>query len=106
MHHRPLIRPFSSSILHIVEPFAVCLPNVDLDAFDGGALGVFDGAEDEAGFAVGVVGDLGAVWGAFSFVGVEGAEDRAFGAGGGFGVVDAVHEEGEAEDVGEEDEFL
>jgi hypothetical protein len=39
-------------------------------------------------------------------VGVEGAEDCAFGAGGGFGVVDGVDEEGEAEDVGEEDEFL
>lgn len=37
---------------------------------------------------------------------VEGPEDGAFGAGGRFGVVDGVDEEGEAEDVGEEDEFL
>lgn len=37
---------------------------------------------------------------------MEGAEDRAFCRAGGFGVVDAVDEKGEAEDVGEEDEFL
>jgi hypothetical protein len=37
---------------------------------------------------------------------VEGPEDGAFGAGGGFGVVDCVDEEGEAEDIGEENEFL
>ena len=42
----------------------------------------------------------------FCFVGVEGAEDRAFCRGGRFRVVDCVDEEGEAEDVGEEDEFL
>ena len=40
------------------------------------------------------------------FVRVEGAEYSAFGGGGGFRVVDRVDEEGEAEDVGEEDEFL
>jgi hypothetical protein len=39
-------------------------------------------------------------------VGVEGAEDCAFGGRGGFGVIEGVDEEGEAEDVGEEDEFL
>lgn len=35
----------------------------------------------------------------FGFVAVEGAEDCAFCAGGGFGVVDAVDEKGEAEGV-------
>jgi hypothetical protein len=37
---------------------------------------------------------------------VEGAQDCSFGASGGFGVVDAVDEDGEAEDIGEEDVFL
>jgi hypothetical protein len=39
-------------------------------------------------------------------VGVEGPEDGAFGGVWGFGVVDGVDEEGEAEDVGKENEFL
>lgn len=37
---------------------------------------------------------------------VEGAKNRTFGASWGRRVVDVVDEEGEAEDVGEEDEFL
>jgi hypothetical protein len=37
---------------------------------------------------------------------VEGAEHGAFCGVGRFGVVDSVNEEGEAEDVGEENEFL
>lgn len=106
VHHRPLIWPFSSGILYIVETFAVCLPDIDLDTFDGLALGIFDGAEDEAGFAVGVVCYLGTVWRDFCFVGVEGSEDCAFGACWWFWVIDAVDEKGKAEDVGEEDKFL
>ena len=39
-------------------------------------------------------------------MGVERAQDTAFGAGRWFGVVYCVDEEGEAKDVGEEDEFL
>lgn len=37
---------------------------------------------------------------------MEGAENGSLGATGKCGVVDVVDEEGEAEDVGEEDEFL
>jgi len=37
---------------------------------------------------------------------VEGPQDGALGGAGGLGVVDGVDEEGEAENVGEEDEFL
>lgn len=37
---------------------------------------------------------------------VEGPQDGSLGAAGRFGVVDAVDEEGQAQDVGEEDEFL
>lgn len=37
---------------------------------------------------------------------VEWAEDGAFRAGGRFGVIDCVDEEGETKDIGKEDEFL
>lgn len=106
MHHSPLIWTFSSRVLHIVETLAVRLPDVDLDAFDGLAGGVFDVAENEAGFAVRVVGDLGAVGCGLRFVRVERAQDGALGALWWFGVVNAVDKEGEAEDVREEDELL
>lgn len=106
LHDSPLIWPFSSGVLHIVEAFAVRLPDVDLDALDWLAVCVFDGTEDEAGLAVGIVGDCGAVGLGEGFMGVEGAENGAFCAGGWFGVVDAIDEEGEADDVGEENEFL
>ena len=67
---------------------------------------VAHGAEDEEWGAGGVLRHEGAVGHGFGFVGVERAKHGAFGGVGGFGVVDAVDEEGEAEDVGEEDEFL
>ena len=70
-HDRALIRPFAPGILHIVEAVGVRLPDVDLDAFDGLAGRVFQGAEDEAGFAVRVVGDGGAVCLRLRFVRVE-----------------------------------
>ena len=43
---------------------------------------------------------------AFGLVGVEWAEHGSFGAVRWFRVVDAVNEQGETEDVGEEDELL
>ena len=39
-------------------------------------------------------------------MGVEGTEDCTLGAGRWLGMIDAVHEEGESEDVREQDEFL
>lgn len=105
-HDSPLIRRLASLILHIVLAAAVRLPDIDFDVLDGLALRVFDGAEYEAGLAGRVVGDLGSVRLGRGIVRVEGAEHCSFGAGRGFGMVDAVDEEGEAEDVGEKDEFL
>jgi hypothetical protein len=90
VHHSPLVRLLAAFILHIVLAVAVGFPDVDFYPFDGLAFSVFDRADYEAGLAVGVVGDLGAVGLGDGVVGVEGAEDGAFGAGGGFGVVDAV----------------
>lgn len=75
------------------------LPDIDLHVGDGVSVGIFDCADDEEGLAGGVVGDAGA-WGeGLGVVRVEGAQDGAFGAVGGFGVVDGVDEDGEAEDV-------
>ena len=98
-HHRSLIWTFTARVLYVVEAFAVCFPYVDFDILNGLAVRVFDVAEDEAGFSVRVVCDFGAIGRGLGFVGVEGAEDGAFRAVGGFRVVDAVYEEGEAEDV-------
>jgi hypothetical protein len=78
-HHRPLIRSYSTRVLHIIESFTIRLPDIDLYALDRTALRVLDSAEDKAGFAVGVMGNDGAVGGCFGFVRVEGSEDGAFG---------------------------
>ncbi len=87
-------------------PRAVRLPYVDF-AFPHGLPGtVLERAKDEEGFALVVVGDLGAVLQVERFMCVEGAEDCAVSAAGGLGVVYAIDEEGEAEHIGEEDEFL
>ncbi len=68
--------------------------------------GVFDGAEHETRRACGVGGDVLPRGDGGWIVGVKWAQDGAFCGVGGFGVVDSVDEEGEAEDIGEEDEFL
>lgn len=94
MHHRALVWPFTARVLYIIKSFAVRLPDVDLDIVQWLSRGIFDSAEDEARLAVGVVRYLGPVRFGLCFVGMEGAEDCAFGALGRFGVVDAVDEEG------------
>lgn len=55
VHNRPSVRTVSVGILYVVEAPRVGLPYVDLGASHGLAGGVFDGAEDQAGFALGVV---------------------------------------------------
>lgn len=93
-------------VLHIVLAVAVRLPDVDLDALDRLARGALDGAKHEQRVAVGIGGDGEAVLVRGRVVRVEGAEDGALGAVGRLGVVDGVDEQREADDVGEEDEFL
>ena len=78
-HDRSTVRPVSIRVLHVVEALRVRLPDVDRGVGDRAAGRVFDGAEDEAGFAFRVVRDGAAVRGRLSFVRVEGAEDGAFG---------------------------
>lgn len=87
VHDRASVRAVSVGILYVVEAPRVGLPYVDRGARYRLAGGVVDGAEDQAGFAVGVVRDGAAVGCGFGFVGVEGAEHGAFGRVWGFGVV-------------------
>lgn len=89
-HHRALIRSLTARVLHIVETLGVGFPDVDLDVRDRLAIGVFDTAENEAGLAVWIVRDLGAVGLALGLVGVEGSQNCAFGACRRLRVVDAV----------------
>jgi hypothetical protein len=105
-HDGAAVGTIALSVLHVVVARGVCFPDIDFDAGDGGPGGVFDGTDDDTRFAFGVRGDVVARRKCFCFVGVERTEDGTFGAVGGFGVVDGVDEEGEAEDVAEEDEFL
>ncbi|KAK4674410.1 hypothetical protein QC763_0024040 [Podospora pseudopauciseta] len=87
-------------------PAAVRLPDINLDALNGVPSRVSDGTNGKHRLTRRVGGHRGAVLEEGRIVGVEGAEDGALGRAGGFGVVDVVEEEGEAEGVGEEDEFL
>jgi hypothetical protein len=106
LHHTSPIWPLPLRILHIVTARTIRFPDINSYVWDRLARNVFDSADAETGLPAGVGGHAFAVgdWG--RLVRVEGPEDGAFGAGGGFGVVDCVDEEGEAEDIGEEDEFL
>ena len=99
VHHCSLIRTLAARVLHIVEAFAVRFPYVNLCALHRLASGVLDVAQDQTGFAVGVMGYDGAVGFYLSFVGMERSEDCAFCAIRRLRVVDAVNEEGEAKDV-------
>jgi hypothetical protein len=93
-------------VLHVIVPAAVRLPNVDLDAPDGPAVRVADHAYAQHGLALGVRRHGAAVGHGGGVVRVEGTQHRALGRRRRLGVVDAVDEQREAEDVGEEDEFL
>ena len=104
--HAPPVGPLPLRVLHVVVPRTVRLPHIDLDARDRLAVHVRDAAHDEARLALRVVTDGVAVLHGGRVVAVEGAQHGALGAARGFGVVDAIDEEGQAEDIGEEDEFL
>lgn len=105
-HDRALRRLIAVRVLHVIVAAAVRLPNVDFDALDRVALLVLDGAHGQHRHAFRVRGQAGAVGDRRGVVRVEGPQDGALGGVGRLGVVDAVDEEGEAEDVGEEDELL
>ena len=106
LHHSPLIRPFASGILHIVKSLTIRLPNINLDVLNRLPIGILDRTEHEARLPVRIVCYLGAIGAILGLMRVEGSENSPLGAGWRFGMVDAVDEEGEADDVGEEDEFL
>jgi hypothetical protein len=100
------IGPRPVGVLHVVEALRVRLPDVDACALDGAAGQVAHGTQHETGLALRVLRQRAALREFVRFVCVKGAEDGGVrGAGRGW-VVDGVDEEGDAEDVGEEDEFL
>lgn len=85
---------------------AVRLPDINLHISDRLPIGILDRADDEARLSIGIMSNNGTIRLIFSFVRVERTENGAFGAGGRLGVIYAVYEEREAEDVGEQNEFL
>lgn len=93
-------------VLHVVVSAGVRLPDVDLDALDRAALRVLDGAHAQHRLALGVLGHGAAVGHGRRVVRVERPQHRALGRRRRLRVVDAVDEQREAEDVGEEDELL
>lgn len=96
-----LVWPVSTRILHIVQTLAVRLPYVNFDSLDRLAVGVFDNTHHKAFLAVGIVRNQGPVLGDCCFMRVERPEDSSFCATSGFGMVDAVHQQGQTEYVGE-----
>jgi hypothetical protein len=107
-YHGPPIRLFPAVVLvlHVVHTLTVRFPYIDLGVVYRRAGRGLDGAQAEQWLAFRVGADAGPGGSVLGIVCVVGTEDRAFGGGGGFGVVDGVYEEGETEGVGEEDEFL
>lgn len=93
-------------VLNVVVAAAIRLPDVDLDAGDRVTVAVLNSAQAEERLSLRVVGHLGAIAQRGGIVGVERSENGPLGGIGGLGVVNAVYEQGEAEDIGEEDEFL
>lgn len=89
----------SARVLHVIMAAAVCLPDVDLDVFHRLARNVFHGTNTEQWLALWVRRHLAAVGQGRRVVRVEGAQNRALGRRGRLGVVDAVDEEGEAENI-------
>lgn len=106
VHDAAAVGTFTVRVLHVVVARRVRLPDVNLHALDGLAVGVLERAQDEERLSLGIVGHHVACGHLLRFMGVEGAQDGALRGALGLGVVDGVDEEGEAEDVGEEDEFL
>lgn len=105
-HDTSPVRPRAVRMLHIIPPRRVRLPDIDLHVADRASVRVAHVAHHQEWLAPRVGGDVVPRAQLRGVVRVERAQDRAFGRAARFGVVDGVDEDGEAEDVGEEDEFL
>lgn len=88
-HDDPAVRALSIGVLHVVEAFAVRLPNVDFDVFYRVAGRVLDGAKNQAWLPVRIVRDGAAVYLVLGLERVEWSEDGAFCAGRRLWVIDA-----------------
>ena len=105
-HNTAAIRAIAFCVLYVVMPAAVGLPDINLNAFDRRSGWILNTAEYETGLAFGIRGNIGARRKDLRLVAVEWPENGAFSAGRRFGMIDCVDEEGEAEDIGKEDELL
>lgn len=105
-HDAPLGRLVAVGVLHIIVSATVRLPNVNMDPGNRIPGRVLDRANCKHRLALGVGCHARSVRDGRRIVCVERAQDRALGRIGRFGVVDGIDEEREAENIGEEDEFL
>jgi hypothetical protein len=90
VHHRSLVWTFTPWILNIVIPFAVRLPDVNLDSFDGFATGIFDCAKNEARFTIRIMCNLSTIWFYLGFMRMKWAENRPLRACRRLWMIDAI----------------
>lgn len=67
-HHGPLVGALAIGILHIIEAFAICLPDIDLDIGYRTTRCILDRAQHQARLAGRVMRDQGAIRGSLGFV--------------------------------------
>jgi hypothetical protein len=106
IHNTSTIRSLSIRMLNIVMSRTVRLPDINLHTLNWVPINILYCAEYEAGLSFGVVGHQLAIGDRLCFVGMEGPKDRSFGGRRRLRMVNCVDEEREAENIGEEDEFL
>lgn len=105
-HHTSAIWSIPHRMLYVIMSCTICLPDIDLHAFNRVPLHVFDGAEYETGIALRIVRHVVSMLHILRFMSVEWTEDRSFCARRWFGVVNCIDEEGKAKNIGKEDKFL
>lgn len=71
MHHGSLIRSLAARVLHIIKPLAIRLPDINLDTFNWFSECIFEGAENETGLAIRIMGNLRAIRVWLGLVGVK-----------------------------------
>lgn len=96
----------SVGVLHVVEPFGIGLPNIDLYSVDRPPFHVFDGAHHKERLTVWVLRYPATMSARLGFVRVKGSKDGAFRAVLRFRMVDRVDQQRKTQDVGKQDKLL